>query len=286
MWIVAPTKTLLVKGFQESDSTFAFNLLRWKKKSCGQLLICLIADLLLRVSANVTNENTDQHWNTALSVWNLSFVFSYWFHLLCVMSWRSGLEMTKDEEFVPSPGPGISYQTACAYLRVCVCVRACRGIHCQDSDRFLFVHKLLLVISSIFETIKQRRENGWLGNPWILICQQNENESGRWWKCAEWEVTADMRKEQTFFFLVLFVPDCSHLLLSQVHTMACDLLPRVWNCSECEWKCQWDSCARCTSNKYKIWRQKKKKNPQASDRLCYDCTSGYGLHSSQQASRL
>lgn len=174
----------------------------------------------------------------------------------------------------------------CVLAGVCVCVRACRGIHCQDSDRFLFVHKLLLVISSIFETIKQRRENGWLGNPWILICQQNENESGRWWKCAEWEVTADMRKEQTFFFFVLFVPDCSHLLLSQVHTMACDLLPRVWNCSECEWKCQWDSCARCTSNKYKIWRQKKKKNPQASDRLCYDCTSGYGLHSSQQASRL
>lgn len=286
MWIVAPTKTLLVKGFQESDSTFAFNLLRWKKKSCGQLLICLIADLLLRVSANVTNENTDQHWNTALSVWNLSFVFSYWFLLLCVMSWRSGLEMTKDEEFVPSPGPGISYQTACAYLRVCVCVRACRGIHCQDSDRFLFVHKLLLVISSIFETIKQRRENGWLGNPWILICQQNENESGRWWKCAEWEVTADMRKEQTFFFLSFSFPTA---------LIYCSPRCTQWHATYCH---GFEIAANVNGNvseivvhavlqiSIKSGDKKKKKNPQASDRLCYDCTSGYGLHSSQQASRL
>lgn len=34
-------------------------------------------------------------------------------------------------------------------------------------------------------------------------------------------MTADMSKEQTFFFFffVLFVPDCSHLLPSQVHTV-------------------------------------------------------------------
>lgn len=117
----------------------------------------------------------------------------------CFLRWAEGLEVTKDEEFVPSPQPGILYQTACVCVYVCVCFNecACHAIHCQDFDRFLFVHKLLSVISSIFETIKQRRENGWLGNPWILICQQNENESGRWWKCAEWEVAADMSKEQT-----------------------------------------------------------------------------------------
>lgn len=97
-----------------------------------------------------------------------------------------------------------------------MCVSVCHGIHCQVSDRFLFVHKLHPVISSIFKTIKQRRENGWLGNPWILICQQNENESGRWWKCAEWEVAADVREEQTFFFFIL---GCSHLLPSHVDLM-------------------------------------------------------------------
>lgn len=79
-----------------------------------------------------------------------------------------------------------------------VCV--CHVTHCQVPDRFLFVQKLRPVISSIFETIKQWRENGWLGNPWILICQQNENGSGRWYKCAEWEVAADMLMEQTFSF--------------------------------------------------------------------------------------
>lgn len=58
----------------------------------------------------------------------------------------------------------------------------CQCIHCQVSDRFLFVHKSYPVISSIFETIKQQRENGWFGNPWILICQHNEIERGRWWR--------------------------------------------------------------------------------------------------------
>lgn len=128
-------------------------------------------------------------------------------------SWQSGLEATKIWNLYYLLDQG-------SRIRELMRVSVCHGIHCQVSDRFLFVHKLRSVISSIFETIKQRRENGWLGNPWILICQQNENESGRWWKCAEWEVAADVGKEQTLIlFFFLFVPDCSHLLPSQVDTM-------------------------------------------------------------------
>lgn len=131
---------------------------------------------------------------------------------------------------------------------VCMCLRecACHSIHCQDSDRFLFVHKLLSVISSIFETIKQRREDGWLGNQRILICQQNENESGRWYKCAEWEVAADMSKEQSFvFFLLSFttLPGVHKCIMW--HTVRGLKLQQIWV------ECQWDSCECCTSNNYK-----------------------------------
>lgn len=118
--------------------------------------------------------------------------------LLHMTSWQSGLETTKIWNLYY-----LLDQGSC--IRELMCVSVCHGIHCQVSDRFLFVHKLRSVISSIFETIKQRRENGWLGNPWILICQQNENESGRWWKCAEWEVAADVGKEQTFFYFFPFL---------------------------------------------------------------------------------
>lgn len=132
------------------------------------------------------------------SVWNPPFVFSYWFLLLCEMSWRTWSDKRRGICTIASTRDLVS-DSLCVCVYVCVCFNecACHAIHCQDFDRFLFVHKLLSVISSIFETIKQRRENGWLGNPWILICQQNESESGRWWKCAEWEVAADMSKEQT-----------------------------------------------------------------------------------------
>lgn len=161
------------------------------------------------------------------------------------MSRQSGLETTKIWNFYYLLDQG-------SRIRELMRVSVCHAIHCQVSDRFLFVHKLLSVISSIFETIKQRRENGWLGNPWILICQQNENESGRWWKCAEWEVAADVGKEQTF--IIIFLPDCSHLLPSQVDTMRATYW--VWNCCKSEWNRQREaSCASCTSFKYESWRK-------------------------------
>lgn len=136
-------------------------------------------------------------------------------------------------------------------------VSVCHGIHCQVSDRFLFVHKLRSLISSIFETIKQRRENGWLGNPWILICQQNENESGRWWKCAEWEVAADVGKEQTF--ILFFFPFCTQPLSFTAlpgGQNESDLLPEVWNCCKSEWNRQREAtCVSCASFKYESRRK-------------------------------
>lgn len=156
----------------------------------------------------------------------------------------------------------------------------CHGIACQVSDRSLFVHKSHPVISSIFETIKQWRENGWFGNPWILICQHNEIEWGRWWKCAVWEVAADVRKEQTFFF------SFSTRLLSFT-ALPCghdgnNSLPAVCNCKKPGCDCQWDaSCGSCISGKPAT-----RENPQASDRLCYDHTSRRELVSNQWGSGL
>lgn len=102
---------------------------------------------------------------------------------------------------------------------MCVCVSC---THCQVSDRFLFVHKSHSVISSIFKTIKQWRENGWLGNPWILICQHNE--IGMLVVCGvcvcargsrKWLQTCKRNK-----LLPPFTPGCSHSLPSHVDTMS------------------------------------------------------------------
>lgn len=169
--------------------------------------------------------------------------------LLHMMSWQSGLEMMKTWNLYYLSDQG-------SRIRELMSASVCHGIHCQVSDRFLFVHKLRSVISSIFEAIKQRRENGWLGNLWILICQQNENESGRWWKCAEWEVAADVGKEQTFIYFFSF---CTRLLsftaLPGGHNEN-DLLPGVWNRCKSEWNHQREaSCASCTSFKYESWRK-------------------------------
>lgn len=135
-----------------------------------------------------------------------------------------------------------------------MCVSVCHGIHCQVSDRFLFVHKLHPVISSIFKTIKQQRENGWLGNLWILICQQNENESGRR-KMEECRVGSGCRGAwgtNFFFFLV-------HTRLLSFTALPCghdenNLLPEVWNCSKSGCDSQGDAgCASCIScNQKKI----------------------------------
>lgn len=105
----------------------------------------------------------------------------------------------------------VAYSSQNHQIYVSVCV--CQAIQCQVSDRFLFVHKLYPVISSIFETIKQWRENGWPGNPWILICQHNEIECGKVMEVC----TVGSELGTNFYFR--FLLGCSYSLPSQVDMM-------------------------------------------------------------------
>lgn len=190
--------------------------------------------------------------------------------LLSVMYRRGRIEKTKGWD-LRYPMLAIA-QSSQIVKSMCVCV--CHGIHCRVSDRFLFVHKSHSVISSIFETIKQWRENGWLGNPWILICQHNEIERGRWWECAELEVAADVREEQTFFSLSTRLLSFTALPCGHDENNS---LPEVCNCGKPGCDSQGDaSCRSCISGKPAT-----RENPRTSDRLCYDHTSRHGLLSNQ-----
>lgn len=164
-----------------------------------------------------------------------------------------------------------------------MCLR--HGILRQVSDSFLFVHKLRPVISSIFETIKQWRENGWLGNPWILICQHNEIERGG--EVMEvFRVGSGCRRAWGanffFFFFPLFLLGCSHLLPSHVDMM------RTTHCQRFVIATSLDATAREMPLAEAVFQVSlpPEENPQASDRLCYDHISRKGLLSNQSGSGL
>lgn len=113
----------------------------------------------------------------------------------------------------------------------------------QFSDRLFCVHTSPLVISSIFKTIKQWREDRWLGNPWILIYQHNEIEG--WGGLCRTGSGCRNTLRTVFFFTCLF----SFTALPCGHDEN-KSLQEVCNCSKPGCVTQWDAiCGRLISGK-------------------------------------